>query len=102
MPRGNRKRGKKHRKLSEEDQLQSNQKTDAEKTARPSWISRPTEVANNEAPFGLVDSDVKAYFRTVDVQIRDWQESQGHAENESDDVDPNEGTYHSRVTHGPN
>lgn len=40
---------------------------------------------NPEAPYGYVDNDVKAYFRTLDIQIREWQENQW--EREEGDVD---------------
>ena len=63
--------------------------------AGPSWITRvpakPVE-DDGEAPFGYLDSDIKAYFRTVDLQIREWQEDKSLAMAESD-TDPNEGTY---------
>jgi nucleolar protein 9 len=45
-----------------------------------------------EAPFEGVEADVKAYFRTVDLQIRDWQENQDETA-EEDDVQPNESAY---------
>jgi nucleolar protein 9 len=45
----------------------------------------------DEAPFGYVDANIKAYFRTVDVQIRNWQERDGDANERADGVDPNEG-----------
>ncbi|KAJ3505135.1 hypothetical protein NLJ89_g7571 [Agrocybe chaxingu] len=51
-------------------------------------IRTQQEETNREAPFGYVDIDVKAYFRTVDVQIREWQDSQDEVAEE--DVDPNE------------
>ncbi|CAK5281828.1 unnamed protein product [Mycena citricolor] len=63
----------------------------------PSWIisgsskqdqvDKDDRAAEIEAPFGYVDADVKAYFRTVDVQMRDWQVATGDGEN----VDANEG-----------
>ena len=58
----------------------------------PSWIipaSKNTEEINFEAPFGYLDADVKVYFRTVDIQIRNWQENEAEARDA--DVDPNEG-----------
>lgn len=112
MPRENRKRGKKHKKSKEEDHyaLASNvghveQQNYAENQpeaghGEPSWIrpsARREDEFNPEAPFGYVEQDVKAYFRTVDVQIRDWQENAA-AEEVSEDTDPNErtfGSYHS-------
>ncbi|KAL0949796.1 hypothetical protein HGRIS_009833 [Hohenbuehelia grisea] len=97
MPRENRKRGKKHKKVTEPEppahEVQdvsyvNNVETDQ---GQPSWIvSAPDrEDANPEARFGYVDADVKAYFRTVDGQIRSWQEEDLTPE-DGNDVDPNE------------
>ena len=97
MPRENRKRGKKHKKTAEDvpQFTQQEEEHAAEPQAGPSWI---VPAANNpdfnpEAPFGYVDSEVKAYFRTVDVQIREWQEA-GQTVAEDGDTDPNEGGMH--------
>ncbi|TFK56028.1 ARM repeat-containing protein [Heliocybe sulcata] len=99
MPRENRKRGKKHRKSAVEEQAEQSVEDaqydapDTEDQAGPSWIvSAPRlEETNPEAPFGYVDADVKAYFRTVDLQLREWQDQKGLAETEEDaDIDPNE------------
>lgn len=104
MPRENRKRGKKHKKRTDEEvnpehhdaQLPDQHTEDYEEPqAGPSWIvpaSSKVEV-NPEAPFGYVDAEVKAYFRTVDLQIRDWQEQGTAAEDADEDIDPNEGEY---------
>ncbi|GJE84753.1 nucleolar protein 9 [Phanerochaete sordida] len=95
MPRENRKRGKKHRKTKEDEPAPPPQpvhQPEPEPEAGPSWIvAGPRADQNNdEAPFGYVDSEVKAYFRTVDVQLREWQE-EGHAAASADgDADPNE------------
>lgn len=99
MPRELRKRGKKHKKSSNvvdsaQDQPQSKQEDDHQQpSAEPSWIISAPQVedAHPEAPFGYVDPDVKAYFRTVDEQIRTWQEDEHHPEDENEDLDPNEG-----------
>ena len=61
----------------------------------PSWIvpradSSSTQL-NPEAPFGYVDPELKAYFKTVDDQLKEWQQNQNRAEGE-EDVDPNEST----------
>jgi nucleolar protein 9 len=96
MPRENRKRGKKNKKKPEEEFFSEPQKVipapESDLTGEPSWIRPAAEhipETNPEAPFGYVDTDVKAYFRTVDVQIRDWQGA--HEETGVDeDVDPNE------------
>ncbi|KAH8105489.1 ARM repeat-containing protein [Cristinia sonorae] len=94
MPRENRKRGKKHKKSAEQEPAQDfvpQQEVEPTPEAGPSWISRaPANCEEDrEAPFGYVDAEVKAYFRTVDVQIREWQEEQAVPEAE-DDSDPNE------------
>jgi nucleolar protein 9 len=90
MPRENRKRGKKHKKQVEEEVVEEEE---PETSAGPSWIvpktSQQPEV-NAEAPFGYVDADVKAYFRTVDLQIREWQENAPIAQDDQEN-DPNEG-----------
>ena len=99
MPRENRKRGKKHKKHAEEppqEYVQYEQPAAAEpeeEQAGPSWIvPAPASASfNEEAPFGYVDSEVKAYFRTVDVQIREWQD-EPHQLVETEEGDPNEGT----------
>ncbi|KAF5393695.1 hypothetical protein D9757_000366 [Collybiopsis confluens] len=92
MPRENRKRGKRQKtKQAEEDLVP--QAAEPAPQVGPSWIvSAPTQDSefNPEAPFGYVDADVKAYFRTVDVQIRDWQENQ--PVRVDGDEDPNAGT----------
>lgn len=87
MPRENRKRGKKFKTKQEQNQPQA---VVDPSQSDPSWIKPSSKVDNleSDAPFGLLDADVKAYFRTVDVQIRDWQ---GAAV--EDDVDPNESVY---------
>lgn len=121
MPREFRKRGKKAKKNTPQhdlkpikhDQPPHEPEHHNLDEAGPSWIisTTPTNVPeepNLEAPFGYLDADVKAYFRTVDVQIRNWQENgpEVNAEdaNGNADVDPNEGmsplyhTDHSAMT----
>ncbi|PFH50317.1 hypothetical protein AMATHDRAFT_61237 [Amanita thiersii Skay4041] len=94
MPRENRKRGKKHKKKPELDynkiEIQDVPQNE-ESSQQPSWIRQAEykEELNPEAPYGYVDNDVKAYFRTVDVQIRDWQENRV-AQADDADIDPNE------------
>ncbi|KAG6813198.1 hypothetical protein H0H92_013318 [Tricholoma furcatifolium] len=94
MPRENRKRGKKHKKAVENDSGPSEFQLPTQ-DLEPSWIrSAPNHDAlegqdiNQEAPFGYVDVDVKAYFRSVDVQMRDWQEQEEQILDQ--DTDPNE------------
>jgi nucleolar protein 9 len=112
MPRENRKRGKKHKKPVQNEpepeaepevhqgdvDYHGGQQTEGfEGGDRPSWVVRDREPqVNSEAPFGYVDADVKAYFRTVELQIRDWQEnpahtSAGNGDDDEDEQDPNEG-----------
>ena len=108
MPRENRKRGKKHRKPLHDKPEPEVYQEDADHTGeeqtggfesgdRPSWVVREKEPqVNPEAHFGYVEADVKAYFRTVELQIRDWQEnptqsSAGHSGYNEDEQDPNEG-----------
>lgn len=114
MPRGLRKRGRRHKDNvaeeftheqaeqvhydgPEEDNFELSH--DQPNPSGPSWIipaaSRSdAEDVNPEAPFGFVDAEVKAYFRTVDVQIREWQDGQAEVEGVDGnvDIDPNEGT----------
>jgi hypothetical protein len=102
MPREFRKRGKKTKKSSDKDQWKPSRdeqvpqddqdEPDHEPHAGPSWIipaSKNSEEINLEAPFGFLDVDVKAYFRTVDLQIRSWQDNGTEAR--EGDTDPNEG-----------
>ncbi|KAF6741754.1 armadillo-type protein [Ephemerocybe angulata] len=101
MPKENRKRGKKHKKTVQEDEYAVTNTMVAEAMAvdepqevqndsgGPSWMRSAESEFNPEAPFGYVEADVKAYFRTVDTQMRDWQENTAPVE-ESEDTDPNE------------
>lgn len=94
MPRENRKRGKKHKKNEEQEQPHAAIDLAQVSQNDPSWIKPPLrdmDDPESEAPFGLLDADVKAYFRTVDIQIRDWQEDQEATW--EDNVDPNESAY---------
>lgn len=82
MPRENRKRGKKHKKqIQEQESRPSPPKKIVEE---PSWIlpsSKSVDTRDPDAPFGELEADVKAYFRTVDIEIRDWQEDRTAEEN---------------------
>lgn len=101
MPRENRKRGKRHKKQEVEDEYPhqpntyEDERQEPGQQAGPSWIvqghSKESEV-NPDAPFGYVDPDVKAYFRTVDDKLREWQEVRelGQAD-EGEGDDPNDG-----------
>ncbi|KZT03847.1 uncharacterized protein LAESUDRAFT_659080, partial [Laetiporus sulphureus 93-53] len=82
--RENRKRGRKHKKPKEELSQAGHQEVvareaDYETQAVPSWIvSAPAQSeVGRDAPFRCADSEVKAYFRTVDMQICEWQEQSG-------------------------
>lgn len=97
MPREIRKRGKKHRKpqhqVLPEGQAQQRENHHPNNPSEPAWIvsARETEEAHLEAPFGYVDPDIKAYFRTVNEQIQSWQEDGTQPVDENGDLDPNEG-----------
>ncbi|KAE9386228.1 ARM repeat-containing protein [Gymnopus androsaceus JB14] len=67
MPRENRKRERRHKSKA------NNFDAEVETEAGPSWIVPVPE----KTPFGYVDVDVQAYFRTVDIQIRDWPRKPG-------------------------
>lgn len=107
MPREHRKRGqRKKRRKEEEDskEIQQIQETPNATTdvgwtthTQPSWIEdapeAPVTSENNvEAPWGYVDPDVKAYFRTVEEQMLEWQSTGKPQPDEAQaDKDPNEG-----------
>ena len=92
MPRENRKRGKKHKKNIVEEKEYKPCPPQTEIAQQPSWIVASSKAVDAEAPFGELESDVKAYFRTVDLQIRNWQGNQGEKP-EEDDFQPNESAY---------
>lgn len=97
MPKELRKRGRRHKTTRTEDQKPAQGREvpdegEGPSTAGPSWIVPRTDSKqqlNPEAPFGYVDPELKAYFRTVDDQLKEWQQNRDHAE-EEDDIDPNE------------
>lgn len=101
MPREIRKRGKKHKKSQQksisEDTGQGQDDPHPNKSSgAPSWIvpAHKTEDVHPEAPFGYVDADIKAYFRTIDEQIQYWQEDGTLQSGYGDDgLDPNEGVF---------
>ncbi|KAF7330777.1 hypothetical protein MVEN_02416800 [Mycena venus] len=96
MPKEHRKRGKKKKPEPEwQPPVEAPPPESVHVEEPPSWIvSAPKhaeeEEVNPEAPFGYVDVDVKAYFRTVDIQIRDWQDTAGELDPNDEDTDPNE------------
>lgn len=111
MPRENRKRGKKHKKKPEEQYGTQQDQSEPlpEPQAGPSWIvpasNSSITAPTQEAPFGYVDAEIKAYFRTVDTQIRDWQEEGvQRADAGEEGQDPNEGKANSFLVpvHCPN
>jgi nucleolar protein 9 len=93
MPKELRKRGKRRKTSRTEDQTpaQGREVLDEGSSTGPSWIvpRADSKQLNPEAPFGYVDPELKAYFRTVDDQLKEWQQNRDHAEGE-EDVDPNE------------
>ena len=97
MPKELRKRGKRHKKSSAQDQThaQQHEVPDEDPSSGPSWIlpraDSSSKQFNPEAPFGYVDPELKAYFKTVDDQLKEWQQNRNYAEGE-EDVDPNEST----------
>jgi nucleolar protein 9 len=99
MPKENRKRGKKRKRTETTVADGHKDQPSEENLPQPSWIhsAEPTHGHNPEAPYGYVDNDVKAYFRTVDVQIRDWQEDKNVEEVSDGDKDPNEGIVNARA-----
>ena len=104
MPRENRKRGKKHKKSKEDEEhhTQARPPPEEEEEAGPSWIvHKQAEEVNPEAPFGYVDAEVKAYFRTVDLQIREWQDQGRPDAAEDEENDPNEGMPLPAMPHLP-
>ncbi|KAL1744639.1 armadillo-type protein [Schizophyllum fasciatum] len=96
MPKEFRKRGKRTKKNAAKEPPQPHQKQ-REPTPEqpphlqegPSWIVQAPQQdvqMNLGAPFGELDADVKAYFRNVDTQLRDWQDN----EKEGSASEPNE------------
>jgi|ERR1700722_18791117 len=82
MPRENRKRGKKHKKHILEEQP----------TTEPPWKvqhQNASSEVDEQAPFGHVDASLKAYFRTVDLQMQAWQDAPSSRDDDGE-LDPNE------------
>lgn len=95
MPREQRKRGKKKSKVVEPEEPkavpQEVYTDDAAPTEDPTWMRSDNPNADIEAPFGYVDGDVKAYFRTVDLRMREWQQGQDGDDELPQEEDPNQG-----------
>lgn len=104
MPREHRKRGKRKKHNGEAEAERENpedtMQVDKEVTEDlPSWIEpvEQEQAFNPDAPFGFCDPDVKAYFRTVEKQLKEWQDL-GFVEGQNDAVeDPNLGTHVQRI-----
>ena len=99
MPKDLRKRGKRHKKSEANAQPppQVPEPIDGGPSSGPSWIvSRaPDSIqdqVSSEAPFGFVDPEMKAYFRTVEDQLKEWQQNWGDAD-VVEDIDSNESTF---------
>ncbi|KAH9059317.1 armadillo-type protein [Lactarius vividus] len=93
MPKDLRKRGKRHKK-SEPNARPQLEKIEEGPSSGPSWIVSRAPNSNqdqvdSEAPFGYVDPEMKAYFRTVEDQLKEWQQNWGDAEG-VEDTDSNE------------
>ena len=100
MPRENRKRGRKHKRPKAEEGYDNEQQDSyieaQSQGAGPSWIvdkkTIDADKLDSDAPFGFVEPDLKAYFRTVDDKLREWQDNMIKDELEADnEVDHNEG-----------
>ncbi|KAL5527088.1 hypothetical protein ACEPAG_5879 [Sanghuangporus baumii] len=102
MPRENRKRGKKHKKQQQDETTHSSEaeyrEEEVKQSRGPSWIVErnrhgvdDTEGRSLDVPFGYVDPDLKAYFKTVDEKLREWQEiDEAERLDEEETADPNE------------
>ncbi|KAI9448557.1 ARM repeat-containing protein [Lactarius indigo] len=95
MPKDLRKRGKRHKKSEPNAQPPTKEPESIEEgpSSGPSWIVRAPnsnrDQVDSEAPFGYVDPEMKAYFRTVEDQLKEWQQNWGDAEG-LEDIDSNE------------
>lgn len=96
MPKDLRKRGKRHKKSEANTQPTTKELelTEGVPSSGPSWIVSRAPDSNqdqvtSEAPFGYVDPEMKAYFRTVEDQLKEWQQNWGDAEG-VEDIDSNE------------
>ncbi|KAL5488349.1 NOP9 [Sanghuangporus weigelae] len=102
MPRENRKRGKKHKKQQQDEAAHSIEaeyrEEGGKQTRGPSWIVErnrhgvdDAEGRSLDAPFGYADPDLKAYFKTVDEKLREWQETdEAERFDGGETADPNE------------
>ena len=94
MPREHRKRGKKKKGNADVDEPTGtvNHTQDDFELEQPQvqWM-HTNDGPNLDAPFGYVEADVKAYFRTVDAKIQDWQAQDQRQEFVDDEGNTNEG-----------
>lgn len=111
MPREIRKRGKKKSKAQDHEEFAPPAPAPAPEFQPvqaavnegdgPSWMRNAPSfagpstnpLADIEAPFGYVDADVKAYFRTVDMKLREWQAGTGEDDDLPEGVDANAGAF---------
>ncbi|KAF8270863.1 armadillo-type protein [Lactarius quietus] len=101
MPKDLRKRGKRHKKseASAQPPTKEPELIDSGPSSGPSWIvsrapdSSNQDQVNSDAPFGYVDPEMKAYFRTVEDQLKEWQQNWGDAE----DVEDNDSNENKRM-----
>jgi nucleolar protein 9 len=100
MPKELRKRGKRHKKSATEHHTAAREQelpSDQNLSSGPSWIvpraDSDSKQFNPEAPFGYVDPELKAYFRTVDDQLKEWQQNNWDDAEGDEDMDPNESAH---------
>ncbi|KAJ7067930.1 armadillo-type protein [Mycena amicta] len=86
MPQELRKRGKK-KKAQQPEPLEDVRRTPPQQTLAPSWVIQPQE---DPATLDPLPEDLKAYFRTVDLQLRDWQDTAPVDDDDGGANDPNE------------
>jgi nucleolar protein 9 len=77
MPQNARKRGKKHKRKPSEFMESSVEETGL---TEPGVMHQEQSYVRNDAPFGAVDPDLKAYFKTVDSQLQEWGDSKNRPE----------------------
>jgi nucleolar protein 9 len=81
MPKEVRKRGRKHK-----GKLHPNEALLGERNTPTTSEMHKQEDANPDLPFGGLDHDLKAYFRTVDAQIQEWTTSGRNSEEQDECV----------------
>lgn len=100
MPREHRKRGKKKKGNAdtvEPAEKETYHQDDVElEQPQAQWMHTNDE-PNLDAPFGYVEADVKAYFRTVDAKIQEWQVQDQRQELVDEEGNTNEGMGDPRI-----